>query len=174
MSSYNNPYASPSDSSQAVGNFGTQLRLAGLDKRFLGAIFDALVSFAAVIPGVVLIIVDVVRSGEQSQLGVLGIAGIGLSIVAMLILVGVQLYLLVTRSQTIGKYLIKTQIVDFETSQPAGFVKSFILRSFVSGLIGGIPMVGSIYSIVDILFVFRSDRRCIHDMIAGTVVVDVG
>ncbi|HIM18116.1 MAG TPA: RDD family protein, partial [Dehalococcoidia bacterium] len=28
-----------------------------------------------------------------------------------------------------------------------------------------------VYSVVDALFIVRSDRRCIHDLIAGTVVV---
>jgi len=35
-------------------------------------------------------------------------------------------------------------------------------------LLGGIPL----YSVVDALFIFRNDRRCIHDLVAGTVVVN--
>jgi len=38
----------------------------------------------------------------------------------------------------------------------------------VNGLLGLIPL----YGLVDILFIFRSDRRCIHDMIAGTQIVE--
>jgi hypothetical protein len=37
--------------------------------------------------------------------------------------------------------------------------------------IGLVPIIGPIYSIVDVLFIFRDDRRCIHDHIAGTRVV---
>ena len=68
---------------------------------------------------------------------------------------------------------MKTQILDYETNEPAGFVKSFLLRMLVNRLIGGIPCVGPIYTIVDILFIFGEERRCLHDQLAGTYVVDI-
>lgn len=52
-------------------------------------------------------------------------------------------------------------------------VHAFVLRSFVNGLIGAIPCIGSIYALVDIVFIFREDRRCLHDLLASTVVVDI-
>jgi uncharacterized RDD family membrane protein YckC len=55
--------------------------------------------------------------------------------------------------------------------QNAGFVKAVLLRAVVPGIIGAVPLVGSIFSLVDPLFIFRGDRRCIHDLIAGTNVV---
>jgi hypothetical protein len=45
------------------------------------------------------------------------------------------------------------------------------MRSILPGLIGGIPGVGPIFRIVDILFIFREDQRCIHDLMAGTTVI---
>jgi uncharacterized RDD family membrane protein YckC len=38
----------------------------------------------------------------------------------------------------------------------------------LNGILGLIPL----YAIVDALFIFRGDRRCIHDMIAGTRVIE--
>ena len=35
-----------------------------------------------------------------------------------------------------------------------------------------IPKVGGVLALADILFVFRDDRRCLHDQIAGTRVVE--
>ena len=52
-----------------------------------------------------------------------------------------------------------------------GFVKVILLRIFVNGLIGMVPIVGFFYSLVDIVFIFREDQRCLHDLIAGTKVV---
>jgi uncharacterized RDD family membrane protein YckC len=42
-----------------------------------------------------------------------------------------------------------------------------LLRSWLNTLIGIIPF----YGLVDVLFIFREDKRCIHDLIAGTHVV---
>jgi uncharacterized RDD family membrane protein YckC len=61
--------------------------------------------------------------------------------------------------------------VNFEDEANPGFVKASLLRSFVNGLIGSIPVVGAAYSLVDICFIFRDDRRCLHDLLAGTKVV---
>ncbi len=35
-----------------------------------------------------------------------------------------------------------------------------------------IPYVGMIFVFIDPLFIFREERRCIHDFIAGTKVVN--
>lgn len=37
--------------------------------------------------------------------------------------------------------------------------------------VADIPLIGPILNLVSILFVFRENRRCVHDHIAGTVVV---
>jgi len=170
---FNNPYAPILETRQ---DFGSQFPIAGLGKRFSGAMLDGIVSFLIVLPGVVAIVIESVQQGSNSPpanlgpLGIVGIAWIGMSVLA---LVGLQIYLLVTRSQTIGKYLVNTQIVDRQSGEPAGFLKAFVVRGFVSGLIGAIPLIGVFYSIADILFIFRADRRCLHDLIASTSVVDI-
>ncbi len=43
----------------------------------------------------------------------------------------------------------------------------------LNGLISAIPCIGSIYAIVDICFILREDRRCVHDLLAQTCVVDI-
>ena len=35
-----------------------------------------------------------------------------------------------------------------------------------------IPVLGPLFSLVNVCFIFREDRRCIHDLIAGTQVVN--
>jgi hypothetical protein len=37
-------------------------------------------------------------------------------------------------------------------------------------VVGSIPVLGMFASLVDVLFIFRDDRRCVHDLIAGTQV----
>jgi uncharacterized RDD family membrane protein YckC len=76
-----------------------------------------------------------------------------------------------TRGQTIGKRIIGIRIVTFPDGRNPGGVKAILLRAIVNGLIAAIPLVGNVYSLVDICFIFRDDRRCIHDLIAGTQVI---
>ena len=142
--------------------------LADPGKRLLGVLADGLASLVLVGPGVILVLAA--GDHNDSPLLPIGIILAALGAITMLIL---QLYLLINRSQSIGKYLVKTQIFDYETRTPAGFVKTFVLRGIVNNLIGAIPCIGPIYGLVDPLFVFSEEHRCLHDRIAGTYVVDI-
>jgi len=79
-----------------------------------------------------------------------------------------QIYLLSTHGQTIGKNLMNIKIVKCDTGDNGGFVTNVLLRGILNAIISFIPF----YSLVDVLFIFREDRRCIHDMIANTQVVE--
>lgn len=170
---FNNPYAPVLETRQ---DFSSRFPIASLAKRFFGAMLDGIISFLIVLPGFIAIVIEIAQQVPNSQpasLGPIGIAGIAWIGSSVLVIAGFQIYLLVTRSQTIGKYLVNTQIVDHESGEPAGFLKAFVVRGFVNGLIGAIPFIGVFYSIVDILFIFRADRRCLHDLLASTSVVDI-
>jgi uncharacterized RDD family membrane protein YckC len=73
--------------------------------------------------------------------------------------------------QTLGKKMMKIAIVDQNDKVPA-FAKLIGLRYVPFQLAGAIPGL-ALVSIVDILMIFRSDRRCLHDILAGTRVIDV-
>lgn len=79
-------------------------------------------------------------------------------------------YLLATRGQTIGKMLVKIRIVRTDGSR-ASFARLVGLRFLVNSLFTLIPVVGPLYGLIDVLFIFRQERRCVHDLIADTVVV---
>lgn len=87
---------------------------------------------------------------------------------AFLLLIGVQGFLLSTRGQTLGKRWTGLKIVKTDGSE-AGFLNAFLLRSVLTFILRFIPLFG----LVDVLFIFREDRRCVHDLIAGTTVVRV-
>lgn len=142
--------------------------LATPGKRFLGALVDSLAAMVSMGPGFVLI----VASGDDNDSPMAGI-GLLLLLLGLMVLMVAQIYLMVTRSQSIGKVLLKTQVYDYEERVPAGFVKTIILRNVVSGFISALPCIGHIYSLVDPLMVFSEEHRCLHDQIAGTYVVDI-
>jgi uncharacterized RDD family membrane protein YckC len=142
------------------------VELAGRGARLLARIIDGLTGAILVGPGYALIIF-----GGSTKNHVLVLAGLGLITLGGLLLLGIQLYLLYTRGQTIGKKLMNVRIADYLTNANPGLVKTFLVRAFVNGIICAIPFLGWTYSLVDICFIFREDRRCIHDLIAGTHVV---
>ena len=80
-------------------------------------------------------------------------------------------YLLYHKGQTIGKVVTKIRIVDQNGNVPS-FGKLIGLRYFVPGLVAQIPLVGGLLSIVDVLFIFGQDHRCLHDHLAGTWVIN--
>jgi uncharacterized RDD family membrane protein YckC len=95
-------------------------------------------------------------------------------VVPISIMTAVQVYYLSKYSQTIGKRILKMQIVRIEDGQPAGFGNGFILRTLCNNVIGGLLFfTAGAYFVIDACFIFRDDRRCIHDLIAKTKVVDV-
>ena len=83
-----------------------------------------------------------------------------------------QGYLLVNQGQTIGKYLLKIRIVDRDTHQKPAFGDLYLRRYFLIELLELISTwVMFIFRIVDFLFLFKDDRRTIHDMVANTIVI---
>lgn len=84
----------------------------------------------------------------------------------------VQIHLL-RDGQTVGKRLAEICIVRYPTLAPVTLGTSLGMRYIVGqALLSGIPYLGSLYALVDVLFVFSENRRCLHDRIADTVVVD--
>jgi uncharacterized RDD family membrane protein YckC len=60
------------------------------------------------------------------------------------------------------------RIVTYPSGENPGFVKAALVRGFVNALIANfVPF----YALVDACFIFREDRRCLHDLIAETTVV---
>lgn len=94
------------------------------------------------------------------------------SALGFLVFVVLHGYLLMKHGQTIGKRLIGTRIVGLD-GKILPFGRLIGLRYLPIQVMVAIPLVGSIIGLVDALFIFRDDRRCLHDLIAGTRVVKV-
>jgi uncharacterized RDD family membrane protein YckC len=138
----------------------------------LGAVLlDSLVYLGAAIP--LLIGIFAMEDGSQREpppfaIGMLIVGGIAVLAIAIY-----QMVLLSTQGQTLGKRWMKVRIVRHEDGGPVGFGKAVAMRAIVPGIIGNIPIVGAFFSLADPLFIFGSEHRCLHDMIAGTKVVCV-
>jgi uncharacterized RDD family membrane protein YckC len=159
-----NPYSAPQ---AEVRDVVQKLRLGGRGERLGAAIIDGLILLAILLPamffgGYFSGIMQGVRPafGMQALWVLIGFA----------IFVAVQGYPLAQGGQTWGKKLLKLKIVDLDGAQP-DFLRLIGFRYGSTQLVSLIPVVGSIYAFVDVLFIFREDRRCLHDLIAGTRVV---
>jgi len=82
-------------------------------------------------------------------------------------------YLLAKYGQTVGKKLVGTRIVSHVDERILPLGRVFGLRYLPLSIIAQIPVVGGFVGIIDGLFIFRKDKRCIHDLIAGTKVVNI-
>ncbi|WP_260262083.1 RDD family protein [Vibrio intestinalis] len=131
---------------------------------------------AAIVDGLVWILVAVIASfsltpdygyGYSSYPSDGPIIAIGIAVVAIL---AINMFLLYSRGQTIGKMALGITIVDMNNQQ-ARLLKVIFLRWLPVALISAIPFVGGIFAIVNILLIFRDDKRCIHDLFAGTQVI---
>ncbi|WP_419812972.1 RDD family protein [Bacterioplanoides sp.] len=74
-------------------------------------------------------------------------------------------------AQTIGKYVLNIRIIKLDGSKPT--IKELLLKRYL--VLWGfpyIPFIGGILNVINILFIFRKDHRCIHDLVAGTKVVE--
>jgi len=142
--------------------------LASRWKRLGGALIDCLIMITIIVPiGLATGVFQQLFSGMAMTSGEHAISGVT-GWVVFLILNG---YLLHHKGQTIGKVVVKTRIVDLNGHVP-NFGKLLVLRYLILGLVYQIPIVGAIASFVNPLFIFGKDRRCLHDYMAGTRVIN--
>lgn len=165
-----NPYATPATDPIVAPSASGQLQLATPSDRFLGAFIDGLVGFAISIPfWGLLFLVGVLKS--MDDMGKLGFGYTAVfTIFYFIVFMAIQWKFLNATGQTIGKKVAKTRIVTMDGKKP--LIGDLIGKryAFVS-VISIIPVVGGVLSLVDALMVFKSDRRCLHDLVAGTQVV---
>jgi len=171
-----NPYAPPqAEVRDAPAGPQTKGTLATRTLRLAGAIVDSVASAVFVVP-----ILDWTAdiSGELPYGKLAAIGGFAL-------FTAMQGYLLATRGQTIGKWLVGTRIVRADNDEVPTLARTLGLRygalalGLPSALLvlvvngNGIPYVLVVVGLIDIARIFRRDRRCLHDLIAGTKVVAV-
>ena len=92
---------------------------------------------------------------------------------AMLLFFGVQWVLIAQSGQNLGKRWVGIKIVKTDGSD-VGFVDGVILREWI--LLGLFLFCGWIYLVLTLastVMLLTPQRRTLHDLLAGTVVIDV-
>jgi uncharacterized RDD family membrane protein YckC len=163
-----NPYAAPGARLAEPAPTDELVRSSRLAR--LGAVFiDTLVLMVPVM----IIAVAVPAMSEQGQgfsTGATALLGVfGLAVAAFVVY---QIVMLHRYGQTLGKKLVGVRIVRQDGSR-ASLGRLLGLRYIVPGVIGAIPLLGPLFSLIDPLFIFGEEKRCLHDLLADTIVVDV-
>lgn len=169
-----NPYATPTidPTLVTVPDTGAPLVLATLGERFAGALIDGLIGFVLAIPiwGVLFALGTIASVEEMGNVG--PVISIGIGLAGFVLTMAVQYVPLKQSGQTWGKRVMKTRIATMKGEQPTITDLVFKRYAFFQ-LIALIPIAGGFASLVNILMIFKKDRRCLHDLVAGTQVVKV-
>jgi uncharacterized RDD family membrane protein YckC len=170
-----NPYAAPENMDHAITAPG-ESELASLSERFSGAFLDGLLMLPVVFGVVFGYTFFAFQQGWISETEAM-VDEIVVSLISLVVGMAWYLilngYLLAKRGQTIGKLAAGTRIVDFNTGELVPLIPLLLKRNVVIQILGAVPFVGGFVSLADVLMIFRSNRRCLHDDIAGTKVIKV-
>lgn len=160
-----NPYQAPkavvADQAPGAGE------LAGLGQRLGAALIDLLIALVYAVP--MFFIMGLGTYISQNTEPPIGLTLLS-TVLGFVFFVLIHGYFLKKNGQTIGKKLLGIRITDLDDQVPP-FGKLIALRYLPITLVTLIPFIGNLLVLVDVLFIFRSDRRCVHDLIAGTQVV---
>ncbi len=148
-------------------------KLAGRGARLVAVILDGLIVGVplALLIGVALYLDEKNRPAGSGGVGPLSIAAFIVAGVGMLAYLAITLMWLSRYGQTVGKRLLKIRIERVDGTR-ASLGRLILLRAGITGLLGAIPVFGALISLIDSLMIFGEARRCLHDRIADTVVVE--
>lgn len=154
---------------QASGNpvfFYSPEQLASLGQRLGGAFIDAFLQLVTAVP----ILGKTVLAGVTDASQITTAMVVQANLVHLVVYLALHGYWLHTNGQTIGKLLVGSKIRFIDGRKPS-LLHIVIMRTIVPGLLGLIPRFGIWLMAAGTALIFRSDRRALHDHIAGTVVV---
>lgn len=166
-----NPYAAPQARVQEYVA-DDSLELADRVIRLGAYLLDAAVLGVPAIIIAVMVPALAASAGDGGS-GSLGAVGQGLIILFGIYALGVLVVNLIwlhRYGQTIGKRLLKIAIVR-TSGERCSLLRIIFARIVPVSLLGAIPFIGWLFTLGDPLFIFREDRRCLHDLIADTMVV---
>jgi uncharacterized RDD family membrane protein YckC len=138
--------------------------LADPGSRLAAVTLDALIPLA---PQIALLGV-----GMAASSGPLIVAASWASWASWIVAVGIDVWLLHRYGQTIGKRIMGLRIVRSDGAR-ATLVRLVFPRTIGPAVISAIPIVGSLFWLIDSLMVFTRDRRTLHDRMADTIVIDL-
>jgi uncharacterized RDD family membrane protein YckC len=136
----------------------------------LGAqILDGVLSLIIMLPIAYLLGIFEYWANEQEPPYLLSLIS---GVISVAIFIAINWKLLSKNAQTFGKFVLDLKIVNLDGSKPS--IQQLLLKRFsVYWGLNYVPVVGGLINMVNILFIFLKDRRCLHDHVAGTKVINI-
>ena len=180
MADPSNPYAPPTATVADVGDHaGAEPRLAERGTRLGASMIDGLVMLLLFAPAMVagMALGDLGGTADATPPAILAwaeahpvVSQIIWGIAGLLVFFAVNGYWLHTRGQSVGKRLLGIRIVR-STGERATLSRIIFARYLPTQAVGVVPVIGMLYALINIPFIFRDSRQCLHDRIADTIVI---
>ena len=161
------PYRAPQSQLAPRQRMRGRRDLAGRVERLLAALIDSLVYTPAVLGFALGDALGFVVDAEQMDINLSGLIGLFLSFFWCVGVFVVQCYLLYTNGWTIGKRLLGIRIAHVDGGD-ASFFHLIVLRTLLPMFMG---FCCGLIHLLDVLMILGDERRCLHDLMAGTIVV---
>ena len=142
----------------------TSLQPADRLTRLGAQLIDGVIVSVATLP--ILFLFGIVGfSGEDSELSFF--ETIISTTLGLAVFIAINYRSLQATAQTVCKKLLKIRIAHIDGSKPK--LEILVLKRYLPqwGVVY-VPFIGGILNLVNVLFIFREDRRCVHDLIADT------
>jgi uncharacterized RDD family membrane protein YckC len=160
------PYSAPESQLRDPDLDAGELVLATRGHRFLAKLIDWFIQIGVVVVvGIGWAVSDSLVSEDAAI-----VVGVLLGCVGFGALLVINLHLLKEYGQTLGKRWMGIAIVRRDGSQ-VSLARIIFLRLIAMNVVGSIPGVGPLISLLNLLMIFGNDRRCLHDHFADTKVI---
>lgn len=143
--------------------------IATRSQRFLASSIDAVPMFVCMMIVIIALCIGGASGDDSTTLIAFVVSLLVISPIAIAV-IGINCYLVAKSGQTIGKKLCGIKMVRTDGS-PLSVARWFFLRSAACSMLSS--WTSGTFGLVDSLFIFRDDNKCLHDMIADTIVVKV-
>jgi uncharacterized RDD family membrane protein YckC len=164
-----NLYAPPGAVVADIGGVDALAERAGPGTRLGATILDGIIFSVMVYLPLIVTVFGMEAAAEGGSNPVL-IAGGIVTLAGLIAWCWLTIKYVARNGQSIAKKLLHIKVVRRDGSR-ASVSRIFWLRNVVNTLIGMVPLLGVLYTIVDALFIFAEPRQCLHDKIADTIVV---
>lgn len=163
-----NPYRAPESTHAPSPIVESESNLADRGTRFVAKLLDGFIGMAITMP--LMLLTGYWGRAMEQQAGAMEM--ILFTLGGFVVYYLIHGYLLANKGQTVGKMLMGIRIEDYNTGQLIPMGRMVGLRDLPVMLLSVVPIL-NLLGIVDTLFIFRKDRRCVHDLIGKTKVVKV-